>query len=626
MKNVQVTVENVHIVFEDSTTASKSPLQVGVSFARLRFETEEFCRGGGRRSPYQQKDLIIHKVVSLEGLSVYMNTEANGNARRLSTLQPAEVIAILKGRIARGGSENNAEALQHLEYILCPMTFRSMATMHCMPWEYGFRDPMAELVCRLEHFRVQLSARQAAVAGAYVAALGRIQLAGKYRKWMPNAGKDPAITEVNAEQWWKFLQMATVSARLRTRKETISWAAIERCCAQRKTYCTAYKVKLLGEEPAEDLEALERKLSLAAIILAREQAEAETKEIQNAVKRREEAEAKKGGFWGGLVRWFGLGKSGDDKEEDEKKKQQLLTLKKEFDEGGEEKAKLYQAIGYDESKDGDGGKAKEEVGGLKSFFPPEYVAVRARLEVTTKQVVVREGGDELLNLKLAGFTASFALRPSSGNITLKAELASLGAVGLREAAIIKSGSAEQKQQQQTGIYGYPPQQQPEKLLQVSLEVNPMDKQADLTADLKMKTVQLLYDAPTFGRLLHALMPAIEAMTKKGDEGDVHLHQHVSGHRALKEAEIASMRGGASAVSKPPAPLDEVAEHHKQIWARVQVEPLSVIIPDSGSLETATKVLILTLGKAFILFFAFLVFYFYLHPTSSFQARSSSPRS
>lgn len=68
-KNIQIFINNVHVVYEDSSTNAKNGcFQVGANFSKLVFETEL-----DRKSI---NDNIIHKLVKLEGLAVYMNVDS----------------------------------------------------------------------------------------------------------------------------------------------------------------------------------------------------------------------------------------------------------------------------------------------------------------------------------------------------------------------------------------------------------------------------------------------------------------------------------------------------------------------------------------------------------------------
>ena len=72
IKNIQVSISNVHVCYEDSTTYRKNVFQVGVSFSKLVFETENLS------AKKSTNELVINKLVKLEGFSFYLNSKKVG--------------------------------------------------------------------------------------------------------------------------------------------------------------------------------------------------------------------------------------------------------------------------------------------------------------------------------------------------------------------------------------------------------------------------------------------------------------------------------------------------------------------------------------------------------------------
>ena len=69
VKNIQIFVNNVHVCYEDSSTYRKNVFQVGLTFSQLVFETEN------NPNKKSSNELIIHKLIKLEGLSIYLNAK-----------------------------------------------------------------------------------------------------------------------------------------------------------------------------------------------------------------------------------------------------------------------------------------------------------------------------------------------------------------------------------------------------------------------------------------------------------------------------------------------------------------------------------------------------------------------
>lgn len=68
VKNIQISVTNVHICYEDSSTNPTGSFQVGVSFSKLILQTDS-----SRKS---DNDNLIHKIAKLQGFAVYMNVDS----------------------------------------------------------------------------------------------------------------------------------------------------------------------------------------------------------------------------------------------------------------------------------------------------------------------------------------------------------------------------------------------------------------------------------------------------------------------------------------------------------------------------------------------------------------------
>lgn len=68
VKNIQISVTNVHICYEDSSTNPTGCFQIGVSFSKLILQTDS-----ARKS---DSDNIIHKIAKLKGFAVYMNVDS----------------------------------------------------------------------------------------------------------------------------------------------------------------------------------------------------------------------------------------------------------------------------------------------------------------------------------------------------------------------------------------------------------------------------------------------------------------------------------------------------------------------------------------------------------------------
>lgn len=69
IKNIQISVSNVHLCFEDRTSFRNNEFLFGASFSKLVFKTENATDS----NEHEANDNMIDKTVQLEGLSIYFN-------------------------------------------------------------------------------------------------------------------------------------------------------------------------------------------------------------------------------------------------------------------------------------------------------------------------------------------------------------------------------------------------------------------------------------------------------------------------------------------------------------------------------------------------------------------------
>lgn len=423
--------------------------------------------------------------------------------------------------------------VENLEYILCPIKFHSTALIHRAPEDDGYKIPVVDLNMNLDTFCLQMSNSQIEMLMLLLKTFTEIKSSTPYRKWRPTVP-----VKNHAKTWWKFIFTATMETGLRQRRREYCWAAIKETCQLRKAYCDLYKRKILGEKIENaDLEYFEKKLGLKVIITARELAEEQTKDILHQQQLDKEAAAKKGWFSG----WFS--KSAENNKDTSNT---LKIIKDEFD--GGEKQKLYEAIGYEEN-------------GNLIFYPPEFIAYKVKFAINMFKIVVKEDVTPLLNIEFEKSIFVVHYRPTSTNLLVQSELSRLTVVGLHGVMLLKGCDRE-------------------KLLSFLLELNPLDKACDLSIFLALKDAHLLYDNETFSRLYQICKPAerlsLEEMAN------------------FTEVELADIQQNFQQITSQR--IEAAIKNHQQLKLNIQIDPSFVIIPNTGNIDNADAVLLLSLGK------------------------------
>lgn len=361
IRNVQILVNNIHIVYEDKFTNSLNPFQIGLTLNKIVFQTVDDITSSHEKDKYSetQKNELIFKVTSIDYLSIYFNCEKN--IQFLSELtNESEIDAILSKRIS-----NTIHQIKdpNMIYVLEPLTFRGNLVINSKPEKFEFSLPVADIDMILGEFTVHLMKSQLHAITSFMDSLGRIRIASEFRKFRPTVG-----IHKHSSEWWQFALSSILERDIKPRRNNWNWKRIKRHRKRCREYKEIYKERLLCENATEkitieeELEDYERELDIFNIILCRSQAEIE---VQPELDKRKEKNAKKGGGWFSLSGW-GMGGWYAASAEREKEAEEIVNnIRQEMT--PTEKAKLYDAIGYDESSVGVLDTPKDFVGFICNF-------------------------------------------------------------------------------------------------------------------------------------------------------------------------------------------------------------------------------------------------------------------
>jgi len=361
IRNVQILITNIHIVYEDKFTDSLNPFQVGLTLNKIVFQTVNDPASSHQKDKYSeaQKQELIFKVTSIDYLSIYFNCERN--IQFLSEREKgSEIDAILSKRIA---STLGQSLDRNMDYMLKPVTFRGNLVINSKPEKFDFVLPVADIDMILGDFIVHLKKSQLHAITSFMDSLSRIRIAAAFRKFRPSVG-----VHKHPEEWWQFALNSVLERDIKPRRNNWNWKRMKKHRQKCREYKELYKEKLLclnaSEKIAieEELEDYERDLDVFNIILCRSHAEIE---CQPELEKRKQEDANKGGGWFSLSGW-GLGGWTGTSAKAEKETEEIVSgLKREMTQ--EEKEKLYSAIGYDSSSVGVLDTPKDFVGFIINF-------------------------------------------------------------------------------------------------------------------------------------------------------------------------------------------------------------------------------------------------------------------
>lgn len=182
----------------------------------------------------------------------------------------------------------------------------------------------------------------------------------------------------------------------------------------------------------------------------------------------------------------------------------------------EEKAKLYQAIGYHE--DGMDLQLPEEYVALTAHFNLKLLELNVRNEIThSSKSNVDEATDKLqtiLSLQVSGVSCEVDQRPAASGLKLDLNMKEFTVFGYKQKDIVPVVVKS--------ILG---QTADSSLLDIKFEMNPMDKGCDQRVDVSARPLQIVYDAETIIQLLQVFkMPKDANLSEYDPQSNTQTHQ------------------------------------------------------------------------------------------------------
>ncbi|XP_022794312.1 vacuolar protein sorting-associated protein 13A-like [Stylophora pistillata] len=535
VKNLQVSVRNIHIRYEDSVTNPTAPFSIGATLENLSAESTD---ENWVPSIVGESVKIVHKLVKLDSLALYWNTK--DDIGKLPTQE--DWVNQAKGGIAIRRTKHFSPP--DFKYILQPISATTKVKMNMKPGS-DLSIPKIFLSLVLEEISLVLMRKQYHDMIELLESFDRMTTNSVYRKYKPNV---PLLG--HAAQWWSYAITSILEEDVRRRLRNWSWPHIKEHRDLCRRYKNLYKKKLLEDNASDslskELEALESKLDVLNITICRRQAAYE--EAVALMKKKKKAEEKKSGRW--FSGFWGSGK----KRKKEEDKPEILTE----DQKKEELEKLYSAIGYSE-------------GETITAFPKEYV--ENKVVVILKQISVALRDDaapksvHVAKLSFQDLYAELFQRPSAEAIKLSAKVDQMKMFGSADVVDGKMPlmltSQDDKLESHLALFN------------ASFETNPLDGKCDQKAKVTAQPVKLVYDANTVDHIVTFFQPPKDVLLQE------------------LSAEAYSRLEDLKSVSK--ASLFYAIEHHKITDVDVDVKSPFIVIPEGGTLKKSGNVLVIDLG-------------------------------
>ena len=281
LANLQLSLTNVHIRYEDSSTEPGRTLAIGATIGKLTIGTT----GADWQPTFVKKPGDeIYKVLALEALALYwnMDTVPLGRLPAADLHQALQALIATKDNPAPEYRPPGAVHAVRNRYLLRPFSaacrLRLNTTLAATPGQ-----PKVDAQLAVEAVDLELHRRQYHQAVMLVGVFAAMVKAEPYRRFHPPPGVRP---KKDPRAWWKFA-INSVLSTVHERAVSWTWARFAERRRDRLAYVQLYRLVLQGKDTKAsraEQAALERRLAFEDIRLYRQ--------IATAALKREKAEAK----------------------------------------------------------------------------------------------------------------------------------------------------------------------------------------------------------------------------------------------------------------------------------------------------------------------------------------------
>ncbi|KAI8935314.1 hypothetical protein NX059_007900 [Plenodomus lindquistii] len=557
--NVQVTVKNIHIRYEDSISDPGHPFALGVTLADFSaISTDE----NWKPTFIQGNSTSTHKLATLGSLAVYWDTDAEligtGKGSQSSDEQQIDRDAFIdkvRGMIVRG---DNPELGDH-QFILKPISGRAGLEMD----KTGKPDqPKMKARLLFDELGFIIDEDQYRDALMLVDLFHYFIRHQEYKRFQPKSSpkEDPA-------GWLRFAGKAVLD-KIHERNRQWSWGYFKERRDDRLRYIELFKKKKREEKfdptETEDMDKLERKLSYEDLRFWRSLARNQLRKENVGVKKPPPKQTWSSWVWGGK------------KEEHHDDETQMSE---------EQRKELYDAIAWDEKK-----AITEAVD-----MPREYVKLEVNMSLRTGSFTLKRDphgkSKEILRLLFDSFSTQFLQRTDSMFVKVALEGMRLydgttegslfpQIITIKDAPPVPDDKRiEELNDDESPLNDENEDEEEQKedpFFFLTFENNPLDGTADTNLTMKLKGMEFVYNPVFVVEVAKFFKPP---------------ERHMESIGALMETAGATVEGIRQ---QTRAGLEFALTEHKTINAQLDLQAPLIIVPDSVT-KKSSNCLILDAG-------------------------------
>ncbi|KAI4459978.1 vacuolar protein sorting-associated protein vps13 [Holotrichia oblita] len=532
IRNVQVSIKNIHVRYEDRITNPGHPFTMGVTLSKLIVQTTD--SDWVPAVVYDDKAHVkIHKIIDLEGLAVYWNC----NSLLYCTLPFDDIVDRLHSEIPTSTS-----VPEEYNYILGPISSSARVKINPKP-EYdtpAFSIPKAIANLEIEKLSLGLTKLQYRDIIAFADSMDLMAKAVIYRKYRPNV---PSYKGYYKE-WWRFAYKCILEEEILRVRKNWSWSHMKKHRQLLRDYGQAYKMKLQDKKcPPEILSKLteiEKELDVMNIVLVRQRIQLELERLGKAQEQQQQPSR------GWFSSWWS-------KPEDvQKPTEQSSSLVSQFQAAmtPDEKQRLYNAIDYQENA------AAVE-------FPPYFVENSCIFVLKSLEITLTDEDGEVLNANLEDVKLKVETRPVTSGLSVFVNIHKLMVLGIPQDDLIPELISSQTTEDNAS------------LLDVTFETNPVDSIYGQRLYLVAKPLRVIYDAITINRALDVFkVPQSSALAQ------------------LSEATATTI---SDVKTRSTAGIQYLVDQHVLVDIKIDLYAPYLILPYGGVYRGAENIIVANLG-------------------------------
>jgi len=556
--NLQVTVKNIHVRYEDSISAPGHPFALEITLGEFSAVSTD---GEWKPTFIQNSSKSTHKLAKLEALAVYWNTDTTllGPGREMAEhdelLSHDELMVKFKELIGKGDNE----ATKDHQFILKPVSGQAKIELD----KTGAADvPKFKGSLLFDEIGVVLDDDQYRDGLMMVDLFHYFIRHQEYKKFQP---KD-ATPKEDPRAWFKFAGDA-VLAKIHERNRRWTWDYFRERRDDRVRYIELFKKKKANHQfsadETDDLNRLEMKLgyedlrfwrSLARNQLRKENAEALRKHPPQERQQQQQ----------GWMSWV-WGSKPSAETTDSRENTQMTE---------EQRQELYEAIDWDE---------KAALADAVDV-PRDTVKMELNASLSTGSFTLRQSPHgtktDLLSLHFDLFKAKALKRPDS----VLADI-SLGGFRVNDGTtpdslfkeIVRVKDAPDREQARRLSIVELEDSSHETFFDLQVEQNPLDGQGDFAVTAKLKPLEIVWNPNFVIGVVDFFKPP---------------ERHMESITALMESAGATVEGLRQ---QTRAGLEFALEEHKTFNAKLDLQAPLIIIPQSIRTARSTC-LILDAGR------------------------------